>query len=188
MAMKKNLSGARQNQRGAALILSLLLLLILTLLALSSLQSSVMQQRMVSGLTGGITSLEIAESGLREAEEALETMSIPTVFNIPAIFNGTDGLFGAADADVPDPLNYDWANSTEVRVGSLADGVSYRYFVQHLGDAVIEEPLNDIEIGSAGAQNDNATSDAQAFRIVVWTGGESGEAQRVIEAHYVRNI
>ncbi len=185
--MRMRLGRMRDKQNGAALILSLLLLLILTLLALSSMQGSVMQQRMVSGLTGGIQSLEIAESGLRDAEEALDSMDIPTVFNIPAIFDGTNGLYGTDD-DPPGPLSYDWANSTNVRNADAVGGVTPRYFIQHLGDAVTEAQLDDIAIGSAGSQNGGSTAEAQAFRIVVWTGGESGEAQRVLEAHYVRNI
>ncbi|XKH00085.1 hypothetical protein LG325_08165 [Marinobacter nauticus] len=185
--MRMQLGFMHEKQNGAALILSLLLLLVLTLLALSSMQGSVMQQRMVSGLTGGIQSLEIAESGLRDAEEVLETMSIPTVFNIPAIFDGTNGLYGSDDTP-PDSLSYDWANSTDVRDADAIGGVTPRYFIQHLGDAVTEEQLDDIAIGSAGTQNGGSTAQAQAFRIVVWTGGESGEAQRVLEAHYVRNI
>ncbi|MDR9423737.1 MAG: PilX N-terminal domain-containing pilus assembly protein [Marinobacter sp.] len=177
----------RDKQNGAALILSLLLLLVLTLLALSSMQGSVMQQRMVSGLTGGIQSLEIAESGLRDAEEALESMTIPTVFNIPAIFDGTNGLYGTDD-DPPDPLSYNWADSTDMRSADAVGGVTPRYFIQHLGDAVTEEQLDDIAIGSAGTQNGGSSAETQAFRIVIWTGGESGESQRVLEAHYVRNI
>jgi|SRR5690554_504832 len=185
--MKNYFGRPDSGQTGAALILSLLILLILTLLALSSMQGSIMQQRMVSGLTSGIQSLEIAEAGLRDAEEELKNMDIPTVFNIPAIFNGTEGLYGADD-NPPNPLTYDWANSNNIRSADPVDGVTPRYFIQHLGDAVTEEQLDDIEIGSAGRPQRSATGETQAFRIVVWTGGASGEVQRVVEVHYARNI
>lgn len=187
MVMKNCTKNMGIRQAGAALILSLLILLILTLLALSSMQGSVMQQRMVSGFTGGIESLEIAEAGLRSAEEALDGMNIPAVFNIPAIFDGTNGLYGADNA-TPDPLTYDWANSNDVLDAGAVGGVTPRYFIQHLGDAVTEEKHDSIAVGHAGAQQGAAAGEAQAFRIVVWTGGSSGEAQRVIQAHYVRNI
>lgn len=186
--MKNYFGRPDSGQTGAALILSLLILLILTLLALSSMQGSIMQQRMVAGFTGGIQSLEIAETGLREAEEVLQGMDIPTVFSIPAIFDGTDGLFGAEDTP-PAPLVADWANLTNVRTGTAVNGATPRYFIQHLGDAVSEEQLDDIVVGSAGTGNNGGgPSETQAFRIVVWTGGESGEAQRIIEVHYVRDI
>jgi len=166
-------------QHGAALILSLLLLLVMTLLALSSMQGSVMQQRMVSGLAEGVTSLEIAESGLRDGEQVLENI------NVLSVFDGSDGLYGPDDA-VPDPLDHDWANSANVRDGNTVGGVTPRYFIQHMGDAMQPNRLTDIVV--QGYTYETGALNTQAFRIVVWTGGQSGEAQRVIESYYARDI
>jgi len=168
-----------RQQIGAALILSLLLLLVLTLLALSSMQGSVMQQRMVSGLTEGIVALEIAETGLRDAEEVLENI------NVLSAFDGTNGLYGPDDTP-PDPLNHDWANSTVVRDADAVDGVTPRYFIQHMGDAAQTDKLTDIVV--QGYTFETGALNTQAFRIVVWTGGASGEAQRIIESYYARDI
>ncbi|KXS54004.1 MAG: type IV pilus assembly protein PilX [Marinobacter sp. T13-3] len=168
-----------KQQNGAALILSLLLLLVLTLLALSSMEGSVMQQRMVSGLTEGMVSLEIAESGLRDAEEVLESI------NVLSAFDGTNGLYGPDD-NPPDPLGHDWASSTVVRNADSIDGVTPRYFIQHMGDAAQTDKLTDIVV--QGYTFETGALDTQAFRIVVWTGGVSGEAQRIIESYYARDI
>lgn len=176
--MIRNFASNRQ-QRGAALILSLLILLVLTLLALSSMQGSVMQQKMVAGLSDGVTSLEIAESGLRDAEKALENI------NVLSAFDGSDGLFGPDDV-VPDPFNYDWANSTNVRTANPVDGVTPRYFIQHMGDAMQPDRLTDVVV--QGYTFETGALNTQAFRIVVWTGGQSGEAQRIIESYYARDF
>lgn len=177
--MNVNFLTANMRQRGAALILSLLLLLVLTLLALSSMQGSVLQQRMVSGLSEGVVSLEIAESGLRDAEEVLENI------NVLSAFDGSNGLFGPDD-NTPDPLAHDWANSTVVRDADAIDGVTPRYFIQHMGDAAQTNKLTDIVV--QGYTFETGALKTQAFRIVVWTGGTSGEAQRVIESYYARDI
>jgi type IV pilus assembly protein PilX len=160
-------------QTGAALILSLLLLLVLTLLAVSSMQGTIMQERMVSGEREGMQSLEIAESALRDAEVTLEGI------NVLSVFDGSDGLFGQDDA-VPDPLALDWAASEDVIAGTAVDGITPRYFIQHMGDAYEPEKLTDIVV--------EGYTNAQAFRIVAWSPGPTGESRRVIESYYARQF
>lgn len=165
-----------QLERGAALILSLLLLLVLTLLAISSMQNTVMQERMVSAEREGMVSLEIAESGLRDAEIVIENLTSL------AGFNGTNGLYPAGEAG-PDPLAAEtWKGSASI-VGDIVPdlGVAPRYFILHEGEA---SQSDDIMIGDGYSAP--PPQDAQAFRIVAWSPGVSGEAQRIIEAYYTR--
>ncbi|TYC60460.1 hypothetical protein FMN52_05585 [Marinobacter sp. BW6] len=166
-------------QTGAALILSLLLLLVLTLLAVSSMQGTIMQERMVSGEREGMQSLEIAESALRDAEVTLEGI------NVLSVFDGSDGLYAQDDA-APDPLTLDWAASGNVIAGTSVDGVTPRYFIQHMGDAYQPEKLTDIVV--EGYTNDTGAANAQAFRIVAWSPGSTGESRRVIESYYARQF
>lgn len=166
-------------QSGAALILSLLLLLILTLLAISSMQGSVVQERMVSGAREGMISLEIAESGLRDAEIKLESISLLSSFD------GTGGLYGPDNA-TPDPLSFNWAESGGLLDASEVQGVTPRYYIEHIGDAYQEEQLTDIVV--EGYTHETGAMNAQAFRIVVWSPGLSGESQRIIESYYTRNL
>lgn len=68
-------------QKGAALLTSLLILLVLSLLAVSSMQNSSMQERMVSAQREGFMAMEGAELALREAELAVEALASPSGFN-----------------------------------------------------------------------------------------------------------
>nr|WP_297403907.1 PilX N-terminal domain-containing pilus assembly protein [uncultured Marinobacter sp.] len=168
-----------KHQHGAALILSLLMLLVLTLLAVSSMQGTIMQERMVSGAREGMASLEIAESGIRDAEVALENI------NVLSVFDGTDGLYGIDD-NVPDPLTYNWETGTGVVAGTSVSGVTPKYFIQHVGEAYQPEKLTDIVV--EGYTHETGAANAQAFRIVAWSPGASGESRRVIESYYARQL
>lgn len=174
--MKKQLA---HKQLGAALILSLLMLLVLTLLAVSSMQGTIMQERMVSGDREGMNSLEIAESGMRDAEVVLENI------NVLSVFDGTNGLYGEDD-NAPDPLTYDWANGAGAADADPVNGVTPRYFIQHIGEAYRPEKITDIVV--EGYTNETGGFNAQAFRVVTWSPGSSGESQRVIESYYAREF
>lgn len=58
----------RHNQRGAALIVVLILLLIMTLLGLASLRGTLMEERMSANLYDRSLSFQAAEAALREGE------------------------------------------------------------------------------------------------------------------------
>lgn len=173
---------AFNKQSGAALILSLLMLLVLTLLGVSSMQGSIMQERMVSGQREGMQSLETAESALVEAEAAVDGI------NLLSEFDGTDGLYGQDDA-APEPLALDWVNSTNVIAVGSADEVTPltpRYFIQHMGEARQPEQLTDLVV--EGYTHETGATEAQAFRIVAWSSGPTGESRRVIESYYARQL
>ncbi|KAA1171691.1 hypothetical protein FWJ25_16205 [Marinobacter salinexigens] len=173
------MKGLSTNQRGAALILSLLMLLVLSLLAISSMQGTVLQERMVSASREGATSLEIAESGIRDGEIVLDGI------NVLSAFDGTDGLYGPDDTP-PDPMNYDWAGSEDVLDGTAVGGVTPRFYIQHMGEANQPERLTDVVV--EGYTHETGSLNAQAFRIVSWSPGTSGEARRVIETYYARDL
>lgn len=166
------------SQRGAALILSLLMLLILSLLAISSMQNTVMQERMVSAEREGMVSLEIAESGLRDAEIFLDGVGNLTEFD------GTDGLYGLLD-NAPDPLDANTWIGASSRVGNVVAGlgVTPRFYIRHVGEARESE---NIQLGT-GYGNNSGLSEQQAFRIVAWSPGLTGESQRIIESYYTRD-
>jgi len=166
-------------QHGAVLILSLLLLLVLSLLAISSMQGSVMQERMVSAEREGMQSLEIAESAVRDAETFIDGLNTLTGFN------GTNGLFGLGNA-TPDPLAAATWGGSNVRVATtvVVNGISVtpKYFVAHVGDTETKENLTQGQ-GYGGP----AATEAQGFRIVAWSPGVTGDSQRVIESFYTRD-
>jgi type IV pilus assembly protein PilX len=61
-----------RRQRGATLVVVLILLLVMTLLGLASLRSTVLEERMTSNLLDRSLGFQVAESGLRDAEATLD--------------------------------------------------------------------------------------------------------------------
>jgi type IV pilus assembly protein PilX len=65
-------------QRGAALIVSLLVLIVLTLLSLSAMNSAGLQQRMSGHLLDGQLAFESADAALRDGEQWLDGLGADT--------------------------------------------------------------------------------------------------------------
>ncbi len=74
-------------QKGAALIVCLMLLTITTLVALNAVSSTVMEEKMSGNIRNKHLSFQAAEAGLREAEIQASTLLDTTTFD------GTNGLF-----------------------------------------------------------------------------------------------
>jgi type IV pilus assembly protein PilX len=73
---------APQQQRGAALIVSMLLLLVLTILAIGASQTTRLEERMAGNARDIDMAFQASEAGLRSAEKYLAvTPSLPTCVN-----------------------------------------------------------------------------------------------------------
>lgn len=65
-----------RRQRGATLVVVLILLLVMTLLGLASLRSTVLEERMTANLLDRSMGFQVAEAGLREAEATLDPLPV----------------------------------------------------------------------------------------------------------------
>lgn len=170
----KPLSG----QHGVALLLSLVILLVLSLLAISSMQGSVMQERMATAQRDGVVSLETAEAGLRQAEQVLEDLTNLDNFGTAA------GFFETADEDLPNPYSPAiWTDNTMTIAGTEIDGRVPRFFFEYKGKVSLQ---SDDELPrDLGAPAGSGPVQLDAARIVVMAPGPSGESRRIIESFYV---
>lgn len=71
----------QHSQRGAALLVALILLLILTLIGVSGMNSVGLQERMAGSLSLRADYFEAAEAGLRDAERYLSAAALPAFAN-----------------------------------------------------------------------------------------------------------
>lgn len=120
-----------RTQRGAALIISLVLLIAVMLLGLSGVRGTSLQVRMGAGLYDRQIAFQAAESAMREAEVAVAAGSNP-------VFNGANGLYPE-----PVPVNNGtyvdrwasaatvWQSATPVVNGPR--GITPQYIVEDLG-------------------------------------------------------
>ena len=115
-------------QRGATLVVVLILLLLMTLLGLASLRSTVLEERMTSNLLDRSLSFQVAEAGLREAEAA---MSLNPAF--PAV--GCNA--GLCARPVPTAIDR-WLDPgfTAWRTGTVSDPntAAPRYIAEDMGE------------------------------------------------------
>ncbi|MDS1310567.1 pilus assembly PilX family protein [Marinobacter xiaoshiensis] len=172
-------------QKGAALLLSLVILLVLTLLAVSGMQGSTMQERMSTAQRDGMFALEIAETAMREAEATLDGLSDLSGFgSTTGFYDGT-----LASTTVPSPFSAaTWGldgsgNSQTAIKGTAVNGVDPQFMFEYKGKVVVDSqgqlPRDFSQYGSAGpAEFDYA-------RILVRTAGPSGSSMRLLEGFYV---
>ena len=93
-----NLYSGAKNQKGAALIISLMLLVIMTILGISAVTTTTMEEKMSGATINKHVSFQAAEAAMRAAEVLVNTLSQDTVFN------GTGGFYPATiygDANFP---------------------------------------------------------------------------------------
>jgi len=184
-----------RQQRGAALLVSLVILLVLTVLALSSMQGTSTQERMVSAQRDAQIALEGAEAALLAAEAELSGGTIPT-------FSASEGLYDETTAAPTDLLNpQTWAapsgggngNGTRQAPMPQVDDVNMlaeppRYFIKET-PATGSTTNSGFGLGTGGVADgvQQPTSSGRVFRVVAYSSGASGEAGRAVEAYVIRN-
>lgn len=162
--MKFPLDTPRRRERGAALIVSLVLLLVVTVLGVTAMRTSTLQERMAGNLRDNNLAFQAAEAALREGEAFLEQAALPP-------FTGANGLLlQQADAGQADFWSsYAWGGAS--RAATRLDGIaataeSARYVIEELppvpvqGDSLKFAPLPDIGIYRVTAMGVGGTTDA----------------------------
>lgn len=168
--------GNFRRQRGAVLIVSLVLLLVLTMLSVSSVQNTTMEERMAGNYRDRFTAFEAAETALRAGESAIDNI---TTFQAMA-FDGSDGTYEsdttAGSADPYDPDNY----MREVSNSSLS-GVSHSpgFFIERLPRVPL--PKSSLVVGYQ-----NKPKDVQYYRISARANGSTSRAEVILQATYHR--
>ena len=90
-------AGRPQRQRGATLVVALIILVVLTLLGVTAMQGATMQERMAGNVRDVNVAFQAAEAALRDGEDFLSnTVVLPP-------FNGNNGLYEAPDIGDPRP-------------------------------------------------------------------------------------
>ncbi|MGY6519794.1 MAG: pilus assembly PilX family protein [Lysobacteraceae bacterium] len=161
-----------RRQQGVALVIALVLLLVMSVLGVSSLKTSMMQERMSGAAFDRGLAFQAAEAALREGE-ALLVGPVPPA--IPA--NGCLG--GLCARPVPaqgvpdrwaDPTFAGWADGT-TPLGGLIEG--QQYFVEDMGPAP-NWPGCEQEIPV------NALCLSPRYRITARSGDETQARSRVV--------
>jgi len=166
----------RHHERGAVLAVSLIMLLVVTLIAVSSMQGTVMEEKMAGNTRDRNLAFQTAESALREAETYVQGLASM------GTFTGSGGLYGLTDSEPDYGNTATWSDTVNHVVGTEPH-VSYaapQYFIKHY--TIVD--------GTAGALNmsgygDNKGSgDVTIFKITARSTGASAESAEVILRSY----
>lgn len=138
-------------QRGATLVVALIILVVLTLLGVTAMQGATMQERMAGNVRDLNVAFQAAEATLREGEEFLQdTVVLPP-------FNGTNGLYQAPDAGDPRPwedTGFDWSTDARAYTGDDPGGHSMpTYIIEELQVSPTEDG-GEIGLGLPAGESD----------------------------------
>jgi type IV pilus assembly protein PilX len=181
------------NQKGTVLFISLIILLILTILGLTSMQGSIVQEKMTAAVRDGRVALEGAEATLHFVEkQVIESMATTGNFDDTACLY-TDGngpkqdgngvwpanLWTGTGSCIADAVNARGASVVGGSDGSLAEPP--RYFIELAG---ILENVNATNIMVFNYNDDAGAGDVLGFKIVIRSAGSSSSSQKFISAYY----
>jgi type IV pilus assembly protein PilX len=165
-----------QEQQGAVLVISLVILLILTLIGITSLRSTTLEQRIAGNIRDISIALQSSESGLRDAEMFLESLTSTSAFG------STPGLYQLGNA--PSPLDAaTWTGTASIQGTVLNTSLPItldapRYFIELRSSVSAGGSIN---ITSYGAAEESSVS---LFRIVSQGRGPSGVSKVLLEVFY----
>ena len=175
----KKQPGYAHCQRGAVMIVSLVILLVVTMLAIGGMQNTTLEERMAGNSSDRNLAFQSTESGVREAEAFIEG-----VVSLGA-FTGVGGLLGRTDAE---PVFYDpvtWSDSTNHVVASTDFGAyeNPRYYIKHFTTVVGTEGA----MNMSGYGDNKGTGDVTIFRITArGTGASADSAEVILRSQYGR--
>lgn len=169
-----------RRERGVVLITALIFLIVLTLVAVTTVQNVNLQEQMTSSVRQGSIALEIAEHGLRDAEDFI--MSLP---NSGAFFAYGEGTYDRNEA--PRPWTVDWESShvrhgPDVTIGGVVYGT--RYFVEYMGRMSEQESTGEIVTGGSL----DTVGQNIGYRVVARGLGNDKITERVVETYVARTF
>lgn len=172
-----------KKQSGAVLVVSLIILFSLMLLVLSSTQSTLIQEKMTSAIREGHVSLEVAESGIMDAERMIEGLTDASGFiNANGVIN-TFGRYSEGDGPTDIFADATWdMGAISIATVEVDDNVFSNYFVEYLGTMTLD-PAPELNQGN---HNDvvEVEGDMHGFKIVSRSVGRDGNTERVIVSYY----
>jgi type IV pilus assembly protein PilX len=157
-------------ERGAALIVALVMLLIMTVLGVSAMRSTTLQERMAGNLRDGNLAFQAAEAALREGENFLEGTLPP--------FAGANGLLqmqdGAGQAAFWNAHN--WGANSRTAAAVAGTTAAPRYVIEELPAVPVE----------GGSERFGPLPEIGFYRVTARAVGGTTDAVSVLQTTYRR--
>ncbi|WP_308363763.1 MULTISPECIES: PilX N-terminal domain-containing pilus assembly protein [unclassified Microbulbifer] len=170
------------SQRGATLLVGLIMLLLMTVIALAAVRGSGMQELMAGNMRDRNLAFQAAEAGLRAGEQVLNGAALPGFQNGSTTTGYVKNLTGSRRTGFWD--GYDWANRSAATSMGLGQVESQPVFV-------IEEVTS--TLASSGADggavdwlNILKTEDVVYYRITSRGVGGTSNSEVIVQSTYKR--
>ncbi|KAA3650042.1 MAG: pilus assembly protein PilX [Proteobacteria bacterium] len=164
---------AQYGQRGAALIVSLIVLLVLTMLGLTAIQNSSLQARMATSMVDRSIAFEAAEAALRDAQNWLDAQVVKPVGGTsgrPDVWASGDAIVMAVGKDAEAWTSADWAGHARSYSKTLSGAVELpRYVIEEL-----QFVPDSLEVGT--------TTGIWYYRVTARGLGGTGNAEALLQA------
>lgn len=173
-----NLSMTKQ-QRGAVLMVALIMLLLLTLIGMAAIRGSTLQERMAGNMRDRNLAFQSAEAGLLAAEAVLDGAALPS-------FGGGTAGYGQPVAKPGNASFWDstfnWgANALRPALGLLHVKTQPQYFVEEVAIAPGNETGSAVDFESA-----YRSGTGTIYRITSRAEGGSADAVVILQSTYKR--
>ena len=169
-----------KKQSGAVLIVSLIILVVLTLFVISGSQNVLIQEKMTAAVRDMHVSMEIAESGVKDAEDYLDGIS-----NTDS-FNDTNGYYSEGNGPSDIFADSTWTDGNYQTAETEISGEYALYFIEYVGIYTTDDDTTDVSIGSYGDASEE--SDIYLFKIVSRSLGINGNTERIIVSYYAKTF
>lgn len=178
-ARSANWLGTRRRQSGVVMAVTLIMLLVVTLLAVSSMQGTMLEEKMAGNTLDRNLAFQSTESAIREAELVVD--GVASMGN----FDGSAGLFGRNDAEPDHSTAATWIDASKHVVTDTAYGAYEppRYYIKHFTTVVGQEGA----LNMSGYGDNKGTGDVTIFKITArGTGGNADSAEVFLRSYYGR--
>lgn len=163
-----------KKQHGAVLVVSLMILLVMTLLGLSSMQGTILEEKMSGNMRDRNLALQSAEVAMRDGETFIDNIVNTSKFD------DTGGLYAMATSDPNYFSANTWASARTYSGTMPAVKTQPHYVVKYVGD--ISGAGGSINIG--GYSDKPVGGDVTTFRITSRGTGGRDTTQVFLQTHY----
>lgn len=165
-------------ERGATLIVALVLLLIMTLIGVAGMQDTTLQEKMVGNMRDRNLAFQAAEAALRGGEKYLQAATLPSFNNSAGLINKNYPGLRSGDPDFWD--SYPWAsNALSYSSTSTYTDLSAapRYVIEEV-PTVFSAPGESVKF--------NALKELKSYRVTTRAQGGTTDAVVILQSTYRR--
>lgn len=174
-------ANARTRQRGAALVVALIMLLVMTVLGITAMQVTRMEERMAGNSRDVNLAFQGAEAGLRDAEERVRLLAAPPTFCASAPCVGRVWNLGIWTTDHRNqPLAWWTTNGTEYGVAGTREVTEVTRDPLVVAEHLLFVP-DSLTIGE-----DEVEDGRDFYKITATSTGASNTATVVLESTFTR--